>query len=35
MPADEVPVWMSTRENARREGVDTSFDSLPGHMPQF
>ncbi|MFG6430171.1 putative bifunctional diguanylate cyclase/phosphodiesterase [Roseateles sp. LYH14W] len=35
MPADEVPVWMSTRENARREGVDTSFDSLPGHMTQF
>ncbi|WP_458232674.1 putative bifunctional diguanylate cyclase/phosphodiesterase [Roseateles sp. P5_E8] len=35
MPADAVPVWMSTRENARREGVDTSFDTLPGHMTQF
>jgi diguanylate cyclase (GGDEF)-like protein/PAS domain S-box-containing protein len=35
MPAGEVPVWMSTRENARRDGMDTSFDSLPGRLTQF
>jgi len=35
MPVDAVPVWMLTRENARREGMDASFDTLPGHMTQF
>ena len=30
MPADAVPAWMSTRESARREGMDSSFDALPG-----
>lgn len=35
MPADAVPVWMSTRENAQRDGTETSFGTLPGHMTQF